>query len=187
MTNKVSKPPPECAAPTAPMANLDLFRLAIDQGPDAVILADLEGRIRIWNNAAAERFGFGRDEAIGQSLDIIIPDHLRHAHWKGFGIAIVSGRTKYGKRALRTRAVHKTGRKLYVSLAFSIVKDGEGKVIGAMATARDLKENSDPMGPLPRSLKRNRAVSADASKPNSVVSPSGEGMTQDDGRACAAK
>jgi len=120
--------------------NLEVFRLVVDQGPDAVIFADRQGVIQIWNNAAVDLFGYLPKEAIGRSLDIIIPEHLRHAHWESFGIAVASGHTKHGRRALKTRATHKAGQKLYVSLAFSVVKDREGKVIGAMATAREFVE-----------------------------------------------
>ena len=141
-------------APAAPAPNPGLFRLIVDQGPDAVVFANHQGKIHIWNNAAAELFGYLRNEAIGQSLDIIISDHLRQAHWKGFRTAMASGHTKHGKRALRTKAIHKDGRKLYVSLAFSIVKDQEGVVIGAVATARESKEKSDPEWPLPRDQER---------------------------------
>ena len=120
--------------------NLAVFRLVVDQGPDAVIFADRQGVIQVWNNAAVDLFGYLPEEAIGRSLDIIIPEHLRHAHWEGFGKAVASGHTKHGRRALKTRATHKAGQKLYVSLAFSVVKDREGKVIGAMATAREFVE-----------------------------------------------
>ena len=117
--------------------NPNLFRLVVDQGPDAIIFADQQGVIRIWNNAAADLFGYLSEEAVGQTLNIIIPDHLRHAHWEGFRGAVASGHTKHGRQALKTRATHKTGQKLYVSLAFSVVKDREGNVLGAMATARE--------------------------------------------------
>jgi PAS domain S-box-containing protein len=120
--------------------NLEVFRLVVDQGPDAVIFADRQGVIQIWNNAAVDLFGYLPKEAIGRSLDIIIPEHLRHAHWESFGKAVSSGHTKHGRRALKTRATHKAGQKLYVSLAFSVVKDREGKAIGAMATAREFVE-----------------------------------------------
>ena len=93
--------------------NLEVFRLIVDQGPDAVIFADRQGKIRVWNNAAADLFGYPAEEVIGRSLDIIIPEHLRHAHWEGFGRAIASGHTKHGGRALKTRATHKSGKKLY--------------------------------------------------------------------------
>jgi PAS domain S-box-containing protein len=123
-------------------SNLEVFRLVVEQAPDAIIFADLEGMIQVWNQAAAELFGIPADEAIGLSLDIIIPEHLRHAHWEGFGRAVAIGHTKHGRRALKTRATHKDGQRLYVSLAFSVVNDQDGKVIGAMATAREFIDES---------------------------------------------
>src|SRR5688572_11139208 len=126
----------------------NLVCLIVDQAPDAIIFADGQGKIQVWNNAAVELFGHPQNEAIGRSLDIIIPEHLRHAHWESFGKALASGHTKHGRRALKTRATHKAGHKLYVSLAFSVVKDREGKVIGAMATAREFAENSKVASPL---------------------------------------
>ena len=121
--------------------SLDLFRLVVEQAPDGIIFADREGAIQIWNSAAAELFGYLPEEALGRPLDIIIPEHLRHAHWEGFGNAVASGHTKHGTRAMKTRATHKAGQKLYVNLAFSVVKDREGTVIGAMATARAFTED----------------------------------------------
>jgi PAS domain S-box-containing protein len=121
--------------------NLELFRLIVEQAPDAIIFADRQGMIRSWNHGAHELFGYPPDEAIGRSLDIIIPEHLRHAHWESFGNALASGHTKHGRRALKTRATHKAGHKLYVSLTFAVVIDREGMVIGAMATAREFVEN----------------------------------------------
>jgi PAS domain S-box-containing protein len=120
--------------------NLDLFCLLVEQAPDGIIFADRKGVIQVWNNVAADLFGYLPEEAIGRSLDIIIPEHLRQAHWEGFGKALASGHTMHGTRALKTRAIHKAGHKLYVSLAFSVVKDRDGKVIGAMATAREFIE-----------------------------------------------
>ena len=72
-------------------SNLEVFRLVVDQAPDAIIFADRQGMIQVWNKAAADLFGFPADEVIGLSLDIIIPEHLRHAHWEGFGRAVASG------------------------------------------------------------------------------------------------
>jgi PAS domain S-box-containing protein len=122
-------------------ASLDLFRLVVEQAPDGIIFADREGVIQIWNSAAAGLFGYLPQEAIGRSLDLIVPEHLRNAHWEGFGKAVASGHTKHGTGAMKTRATHKAGHKLYVTLAFSVVKDREGKVIGAMATARPFTED----------------------------------------------
>ena len=117
--------------------NLSLFGFVIDQAPDAIIFADPQGVIRIWNNAAANLFGYSPEKAVGRTLDIIVPEDLRHAHWDGFHTAVASGHTKHSGRAMKTRATHKTGQKVYVSLAFSVVKDRDDKVLGAMATARE--------------------------------------------------
>src|SRR5262249_33209713 len=117
--------------------SLTLFRFVIDQAPDAIIFADQQGVIRIWNSAAANLFGYLPEEAVGRTLDIIVPEDLRHAHWNGFHTAMASGHTKASGRAMKTRATHKGGQKLYVSLAFSVVKDLDDKVLGAMATARE--------------------------------------------------
>lgn len=123
--------------------DIEFFRIIIDQAPDAVIVADRQGRIQVWNQAAVELFGFQPDAAIGRSLDIIIPEYLRPAHWEGFERALAIGHTRHGRVALKTRATHETGKKVYVSLAFSVLKDREGHVLGAMATAREYTDNTE--------------------------------------------
>ncbi len=120
--------------------NQELFRLLVEQAPDAITFADRQGTIRVWNESATALFGYAADEVIGRSLDIIIPEHLRRAHWEGFHQAITRGQTKLGRQALKTRAVPKTGQKLYVSLAFAVIKDREGKALGAIATARQFMD-----------------------------------------------
>ena len=109
----------------------------VEQVADAIIFADRQGVIRLWNPAAEAVFGFSADEMIGQSLDLIIPERLRPAHWKAFHQAIEAGRTRLGRRALITRSVHKSGARLYVDLSFAIVRDAAGEVAGAVAVARD--------------------------------------------------
>lgn len=122
--------------------HLELFRLVVEQSPDAIIFADKDGKVRIWNHTAADLFGYPSEEAIGQRLDLIIPEHLRQAHWLGYDRALASGHTRHGRRAVKTRATHRSGHKLYVSVAFAVVRDQEGQVIGAMATARELTPDS---------------------------------------------
>ncbi len=113
----------------------------LDQVADAVIYADRAGTIRRWNHAATELFGFARDEALGQSLDLIIPEHLRGAHWKGFDAAMANGALKLHGRPILTRAAHKSGHKLYVEMTFALViGETEGDVLGSVAMARDVTE-----------------------------------------------
>ncbi len=118
--------------------NPDIFPLLVEQAPDAIIFADCDGTIRVWNASAVALFGYAAEEAIGRSLDLIIPEHLRRAHWKGFHRAIARGQTRLGRQAIKTRAVPKSGEKLYISLAFAVIKDREGNAIGAIAAAREL-------------------------------------------------
>jgi PAS domain S-box-containing protein len=121
----------------ADIAKLDLFEAIAGQSSDAVIFADRDGAIRIWTRGAETIFGYSAAEVLGKSLDVIIPDRLRSAHWEGFRRAIDTGETKLGGRVIITRSVHKTGRKLYVELSFGLVRDRGGAVIGAFAIGRD--------------------------------------------------
>jgi PAS domain S-box-containing protein len=112
----------------------------LEQTTDALIYADSEGTIRRWNPAAAALFGFGVHEAVGHSIDLIIPEHLRAAHWHGFNKAVAAGTTRLAGRPSLTRAVHKSGAKLYVEMTFALVKDDDGRVIGSVAIARNATE-----------------------------------------------
>jgi PAS domain S-box-containing protein len=114
-----------------------LARTIVDQAPDAIIFADREGMIRIWNRGAERIFGYPAAEALGASLDLIIPERFRRAHWEAFHRAIDTGRTKYADRVLTTRSAHRDGSKLYVDLSFGLVTDDGGTILGALAIGRD--------------------------------------------------
>ncbi len=122
------------ASPVTP--NQELHQALVDQAPDAIILANASGAITIWNHAAEMLFGHTAGEALGASLDIIIPERLREAHWAGYQQAIENGRTKYGGRAMTTRATHKDGSKVYVDMSFGLVRGADGRILGALAIAR---------------------------------------------------
>jgi PAS domain S-box-containing protein len=112
----------------------------LEQIADAVIYTDEQGTIRRWNQAATALFGYSPAEAIGRPLDLIIPEHLRAAHWRGFETAMTRGALKLQGRPTLTRATHQSGRKLYVEMTFALVKDQAGAVRGAVAVARDVTE-----------------------------------------------
>jgi PAS domain S-box-containing protein len=82
-------------------------------------------------------FGYGADEAVGRSLDLIIPERLRPAHWEGFDQAIARGSTAHGRASIITRGLHSSGRQLYVDMSFAVVSNEAGEVVGAAAVARD--------------------------------------------------
>lgn len=118
----------------------ELAEWILDQASDALIYADSDGRIRRWNRAASQLFGFDAAEALGASLDLIIPLHLRSAHWAGFHAAMESGELRLQGRPTLTRATHKDGHKLYVEMTFALVKTPDGATIGSVAMARDVTE-----------------------------------------------
>jgi PAS domain S-box-containing protein len=116
----------------------------LEQIADAVIYADDTGTIMRWNHAAAALFGYSAAEALGRKLDLIIPEHLRAAHWRGFEAAITNGAMKLQGRPTLTRAAHRTGRRLYVELTFALVKgQAGGAAHGAVAVARDVTERTE--------------------------------------------
>lgn len=118
-----------------------LVEQILDQAADALIYADRSGAIMRWNRAASALFGYSAEEALGQSLDLIIPEHLRAAHWRGFEAAMTRGVLKLQGHPTLTRALHKSGRKLYVEMTFAIVKgDAADPVLGSVAMARDVTE-----------------------------------------------
>lgn len=112
----------------------------LDDVADALIYADRSGTIMRWNRASTTLFGVTAAEALGQNLDLIIPERLRSAHWKGFEAALASGAMKLAGRPTLTRALHKSGRKLYIEMTFALVRDAAGAVQGSVAMARDVTE-----------------------------------------------
>ncbi|MBH5391278.1 PAS domain S-box protein [Bradyrhizobium diversitatis] len=118
----------------------DLDASIIEDVADALIYSDRSGTIMRWNRASAALFGFSAADALGQNLDLIIPEHLRAAHWKGFEAALASGVMKLAGKPTLTRALHKSGRKLYIEMTFALVRDAGGSVQGSVAMARDVTE-----------------------------------------------
>ena len=104
---------------------------------DAVIFADRDGAVRIWNRGAEAIFGYSASEALNGGLDLIIPERFRNAHWEGYRRAIETGHTRNAHKVLTTRSEHKDGSKLYVDLSFGLVRTRAGSVAGALAIGRD--------------------------------------------------
>ena len=108
---------------------------------DAIIATDPSGAIIRWNYACSALYGYSAEEALGQSVELIVPEHLRAAHWSGFDAAMKSGSLKLQGHPTLTRALHKSGRRLYVEMTFALVKgDTESEVLGSVAMARDVTE-----------------------------------------------
>ncbi len=117
---------------------MNLSKALIEQLADAVIFADCGGEIQLWNAGAEAVFGYSEAEVLGRRLDVIIPERLRPGHWAGFDAAIETGTMKHGRDAMTTRSMHKDGSDLYLDLSFALVKNETGRVLGAVAVARDI-------------------------------------------------
>ncbi len=125
------------------MASQDIDKLSreiLSQAPDAILFADDKGIIRLWNRGAEMVFGFTAAEAIGQSLDLIIPERLRAVHWDGYHRVMASGETRYGKDMLSVPALHRDGHQLSCEFSIVMLKDENGKLIGIASIMRDVTE-----------------------------------------------
>ncbi len=120
--------------------NLDrLYWTLAHDAPDAVIYADANGLIRFWNSAAVRVFGFSESQALGQSLDIIIPANLRARHWTGYAEALRTGRTRYGAgELLAVPALRKDGARISVEFTILPIRGDNGDVLGMAAILRDV-------------------------------------------------
>ncbi len=113
------------------------LEVLVDAAGDAIVVADPEGRIRFWNPAATRIFGYAAEEAVGQSLDLIIPEHFRARHWDGYHEVMRTGQTRYGADVLRVPALHKDGRRLSIAFTVALLTDAGGRVTGIAAIVRD--------------------------------------------------
>jgi len=106
---------------------------------DAIISSDSDGRITFWNPGAERIFGFSRSEAIGQSLDLIIPERLRARHWEGYTDVMRTGESRYGHGdLLSVPALRKDGTRLSIEFTIVPLKDVAGAMVGMVAILRDV-------------------------------------------------
>jgi PAS domain S-box-containing protein len=104
---------------------------------DAVIASDPSGAINLWNPAATRMFGHTEAEALGKSLDIIIPQRQQQRHWDGYNKTMETGVTRYGNDVLRVPAVHKDGHTLSIAFTVALLHSADGKVSSIVAVVRD--------------------------------------------------
>ena len=121
-------------------SNLETFagyQQLVDALGDAVIICNRDGVIRLWNAAAERLFGFTPAEALGSSLDLIIPKRLREPHWAGFTRTMATGQTRYQHDVLRVPAMHKDGRTLSIAFTVGLLLAAQRTVTGLVAVIRD--------------------------------------------------
>ncbi len=117
-----------------------LCQRIVEDNPDAIIYADREGTIRLWNAGAEAIFGYRADEAVGQSLDLIIPEKQRGRHWEGYRTVMATGVTRYGRELLKVPAMRKDGSRISLEFSIVLLRDAAGQPMGAAAILRDVTE-----------------------------------------------
>lgn len=120
---------------------------------DAIVATDRDGLITFWNPGAVRIFGYTADEAIGQSLDIIIPENLRARHWAGYREVMVTGHSRYGEgETLSVPAMTKFGKRISVDFTIAMLRDAEQNPNGMVALLRDVTHRFEEIRGLKRKL-----------------------------------
>ncbi|HEY1431506.1 MAG TPA: PAS domain S-box protein [Stellaceae bacterium] len=134
---------------------------------DAVVYADAEGVIQLWNRGATRIFGFAEAEALGRSLDILIPESLRERHWQGYRATMRTGQSRYDDgQILSVPAVRKDGARISVEFTIVPFTDDAGRMIGIAAIMRDATARFEEL----RTLRRRLALQTAANNANSAGS-----------------
>lgn len=115
-------------------------RIIADTTLDAVIYADRSGEIRLWNDAAEALFGHSAEQAIGQSLNLIVPEKHRRAHWSGWERVMDTGETRYGEKPLAAPGMTADGERVSLEFSITMLKDADGQIEGIAAVLRDVSE-----------------------------------------------
>src|SRR5262249_963031 len=115
-----------------------LCRQIVEGTQEAIIFADRDGTIRLWNAGAEAMFGYSTAEAMGQSLDLIVPERQRERHWEGYHKVMATGVTRYGKELLAVPAVRKDGTRISLEFTIVLVGDEAGVPMGTAALIRDV-------------------------------------------------
>lgn len=136
------------------MQAADIARALIESEADAIVACDRDGIIHLWNAGAARIFGFGADEAVGRSLDLIIPERLRARHWDGWRHTMATGTSRYsGGDTLSVPALRKDGAQISVEFTITPLRDAAGAISGVAAVLRDVTPRFEELKALRRQVR----------------------------------
>lgn len=132
---------------------------------DAVVVADAEGTICFWNAAAERVFGWSAEQAVGSSLDLIIPERQRGRHWDGYRTVMATGETKYGSDLLRVPSLHADGQRHSIAFTVTLLTGDDGAVTGIAAVVRDETERWSDEQELRRRLRASEQAADPEAQP----------------------
>ena len=111
-----------------------------EESQDAILIADREGIIRYWNRGSERILGYSAAEAVGQSLDLFIPEKLQGRHWEGYHRVMASGETKYKTGLLTSPGICKDGSQVSLEFSMVLLRDATGTMQGCASIMRDMTE-----------------------------------------------
>jgi len=117
-----------------------IYQQIIENSQDAILFADRDGIIELWNSGAEEIFGYKKEEVQGKSLDLIVPEKLRQRHWEGYHTVMKTGKSRYGKELLKVPAIRKDGTSISVEFTIMLVRNLRNEIMGTAAIIRDVTE-----------------------------------------------
>ena len=148
------------------MATQTVLEAILSMSSDAIIATDRAGIITFWNPGATRIFGFASGEAVGQSLDIIIPENLRKRHWDGFRHTMATGTSRYGDGdLLSVPGLTKDGRRISVEFTIAVLRDEQQAPAGTVAIMRDVTKRFEELRDLRRKLAAAQSAPAGESAP----------------------
>jgi PAS domain S-box-containing protein len=140
------------------MRETDLAAAILASESDAIVATDADGLITFWNPAAIRIFGFSEKEAIGQTLDLIVPENQRARHWDGYKRVMQTGESRYGHGdVLAVPALHKEGKRISVEFTIVLLRDAGGAPIGMAAILRDVSKRFEELRTLRQALAQARS------------------------------
>ena len=119
-------------------SHLTLAARIVEGSSDAILFTDREGVIRLWSGGAERIFGWTAAEAVGKSMDLIIPERLRPRHWENWDRVMETGITRYATDTLAVPALRKDGAPLSIEFTIQLVRDDSGTIVGPAAIMRDV-------------------------------------------------
>jgi PAS domain S-box-containing protein len=144
----------------------EMFRWIVDAMPEGVIYSDRDGVIRLWNRGAEAVFGHRSEDALGQTLDLIIPERWRARHWEGYRTVMRTGITRYGREILAVPANRSDGAQISIEFSIMLPTDRDGQVLGAVAIVRDVTARWEQEQSLRKRLARLEAATRAADRPD---------------------
>ena len=130
----------------------ELYRLIVTEAHDAIIFADREGIIRLWNTGAEAMFGYQAAEALGQTLDLIVPEKLRRRHWEGYRQVMATGVSRYGQELLAVPAIRKDSSPISIEFTLVVIGDASQGIKGVAAIIREVTTRWQEMKALKQRL-----------------------------------